>query len=99
MKNNTSQQILPTAANLIGFCLFVITSMHVIDKAASSMVDEFVAVVTFSLTLSCLFSFISIRSTSQSRKDGMEKLAEYLFIFSLIGILIVIFMLVLGIIN
>ncbi len=99
MKNNTSQQILPTAANLIGFCLFVITSMHVSDKAASSMVDEFVSIITLFLTTSCLLSFLSIRSTIASRSNNFEKMAEFLFVGSLIGLLIIILLLVDGVIS
>ncbi len=99
MKNNTSQQILPTAANLIGFCLFVITSMHVSDKAASSMVDDFVSIITLFLTTSCLLSFLSIRSSIESRSNNYEKMAEFLFVGSLIGLLIIILLLVDGVIS
>ena len=96
MSNNTSQQILPTAANLIGFCLFIITSMHITNKAATSLIDELTSAITLSLTIACLFSFLSIRAYSQNFKLKTELVAEYSFIFSLLGILIVIMMLVLG---
>ena len=99
MSNNTPQQILPTAANLIGFSLFVITSMHVSDKAASSWVDEFVSVVTLMLTFSCLFSFIAIRTNVNVRRAQMEMFSEYTFIFSLLGILLIILLLVFGFIQ
>jgi hypothetical protein len=99
MSNKTSQQILPTAANLIGFSLFVITSMHVSDKAASSWVDEFVSFVTLMLTFSCLFSFIAIRTNVNARRAQMEMFSEYTFIFSLLGILLIILLLVFGFIQ
>ena len=99
MSNNTPQQILPTAANLIGFSLFVITSMHVSDKAAVSWVDEFVSVITLMLTFSCLFSFIAIRTKVDNRRVQMEMFSEYTFIFSLLGILMIILLLVFGIIQ
>jgi hypothetical protein len=99
MSNNTPQQILPTAANLIGFSLFVITSMHVSDKAASSWIDEFVSVVTLMLTFSCLFSFIAIRTNVNARRAQMEMFSEYTFIFSLLGILLIILLLVFGFIQ
>ncbi len=99
MSNNTPQQILPTAANLIGFSLFVITSMHVSDKAASSWIDEFVSVVTLMLTFSCLFSFIAIRTNVNVRRAQMEMFSEYTFIFSLLGILLIILLLVFGFIQ
>ena len=99
MSNNTPQQILPTAANLIGFSLFVITSMHVSDKAAVSWVDEFVSVITLMLTFSCLFSFIAIRTNVNARRAQMEMFSEYTFIFSLLGILLIILLLVFGFIQ
>lgn len=39
MANNTSQHILSTAANLLGFCLFVITSIHISNKSEAGLVD------------------------------------------------------------
>lgn len=99
MENKVAQQILPTASNLIGFCLFIITSMHVSDKADSSIVDEFVSVVTLSLTFACLFSFVSIRSANTKLELKMERLSVYSFAFSLIGIVLIILLLVLGFID
>ena len=99
MANNTPQQILPTAANLIGFSLFIITSMHVSDKAAVSWIDEFVSVITLMLTFSCLFSFTAIRTKVETRRAQMEMFSEYTFIFSLLGILMIILLLVFGFIQ
>ncbi|MFM7016679.1 MAG: hypothetical protein ACKOX3_10170 [Bacteroidota bacterium] len=99
MNRKLSSQILPTAANLIGFCLFIITSLHVTNKASTSLVDEFTSIVTFLLTIACLFSFMELRSLKEKNQMVFERIAEISFIFSLFGILLVIFLLVIGYIN
>ncbi len=99
MANNTSQHILPTSANLLGFCLFVITSLHLTNKATSSVIDEFTSIIALLLACSCLFSFISIRTTDPGREEKFESIADYLFIISLIGIVIIILLLVFGLIK
>ena len=90
MANNTSQHILNTSANLLGFCLFVITSLHIADKVETHFIDEFTSVVAVLLTFSCIFSFISIRTSNQNREQLFETIADYLFIVALVGILIII---------
>ncbi|MBX7225375.1 MAG: hypothetical protein K1X55_05050 [Chitinophagales bacterium] len=55
MANNTSQHILGTAANLLGFCLFVITSLHIRDKTEASIIDELTSIIAVALTFSCFF--------------------------------------------
>ena len=90
MANNTSQHILSTSANLLGFCLFVITSLHISNHAESSFIDEFTSAIALFLVFSSLFSFISIRTTNENRELQFETIADYLFLISLIGILIII---------
>src|SRR5690349_11747511 len=99
MANNTSQHILGTAANLLGFCLFVITSLHVSDTAATSIIDEFTSVIALMLTISCFFSFLSIRTSNPTRERKFETFADYLFFASLIGIAVIILLLVFNFIR
>ena len=94
MANNTSQHILSTSANLLGFCLFVITSLHITNTSASSIIDEFTSVIAMLLTLSCFFSFLSIRTNLPDREKKFENVADYLFLTSLTGIIIIILLLV-----
>jgi hypothetical protein len=42
------------------------------------------------LTLSCIFSFVSIRSNISKRERQLETIADYLFLTALIGVLIII---------
>ncbi len=79
-----------TAANLLGFCLFVITSLQISNKTEANYLDEFTCVVAILLTFSCIFSFISIRTSNIKREITLEKIADYLFLIALIGILIII---------
>jgi len=99
MSNTTSQPILNTSANLLGFCLFVITSLHFTDKAESSIIDELTSVVAILLTVSCLFSFFSIRTLNDLIEKRLETIADYLFIGSLLGILIIISLITLNYIK
>ena len=94
MAINTSGHILSTSANLLGFCLFVITSLHIANLTEANIVDEFTSVVGVLLTFSCLFSFISIRTSNEQRERRFETIADYLFISSLIGVLAIISLLV-----
>lgn len=99
MATNTSQHILSTSANLLGFCLFVITSLKIADKIESHIIDELTSVIAVLLTFSCVFSFVSIRTKFKNREKRMELIADYFFITSLVGILIVILLITLNFIN
>jgi hypothetical protein len=95
MANKTSQHVLSTSANLLGFCLVVLTSIHVLNKTESSYADEFTSIVCLLLILSTTFSFISIRTENKLLSTKFEKLADYLFFLSLTGIFaIVLFLMI-----
>jgi hypothetical protein len=99
MANNTSQHILNTSANLLGFCLFVITSLHIANKIETNYIDEFTSIVAILLTFSCIFSFVSIRTSNQNKEKRLESIADYLFVAALIGILIIILLITLNFVN
>jgi uncharacterized membrane protein len=86
MANKTSQHILGTAANLLGFCLIIITSVHLANKAAGTLIDELTSVVALILTVSSVFSFLALRSENKERDYKLEQIADYLFMGSLLGI-------------
>jgi hypothetical protein len=99
MANNTSQHILNTSANLLGFCLFVITSLRIADKIESHLIDEFTSVIALMLTISCVFSFISIKTKSAQTEVRLETIADYFFMGSLIGIFVIILLITLNFIK
>lgn len=86
MANKTSQHILGTSANLLGFCLFILTSLRLANKTENNYIDEFTSIVALLLTLSSLLSFISIKTENKKRELKLERIADYFFILSLIGI-------------
>lgn len=91
MANITSSHILNSAANLLGLCLFVITSIHVTNRSENSYIDEITSGIALMLTISSVCSFISIRTKKPKRERRLEKIADILFVTSLVGIFIVIF--------
>lgn len=90
MPLKTSQHILNTSANLLGFCLFVITSLHIANKSETQLIDLFTSIVALLLTFSTIFSFIAIRTKIEKRERILELIADYLFFLGLLGILLVI---------
>jgi hypothetical protein len=99
MANTTSQHILSTSANLLGFCLIVITSLHITNKSEVSIIDELTSFVALLLIYSCMFSFFSIRTTISEKELRFETIADYLFIASLAGILIIILIIALNVLK
>src|ERR1043165_3094224 len=92
MTNNTSQHILNSSANLLGFCLVVITSLHVTNKSEKSIIDELTSIVALLLIISVALSFFSLIAKNESRQLRLERIAGYFFVGSLSGILIIIFL-------
>jgi hypothetical protein len=90
MANTTSQHILNTSANLLGFCLIVITSLHITNKSEVSIIDELTSVVAVFLIFSCMFSFFSIRSAIKKKELVFETIADYIFMGALAGILVIV---------
>ena len=99
MTKATAPHIVNTSANLLGFCLFVITSLRINGSIISSKIDEFTSVVAIFLVLSCLFSFFSIRSKIPMRKHRLERVADYCFIVALLGILVIILLITMNFIK
>ena len=97
MANNTSQHILSSSATLLGFCLFVITSVHINSTSETHNIDEITSIVGVLLTFSCISSFLSIRTVDNpSREKKLESIADLFFIMALLGILIIILLITLN---
>lgn len=92
MANKTSQHILSTSANLLGFCLIVITSLHIANLTERYIIDEVTSAIAVMLGLASFFSFLSIRTKNAAREKQLENVADYLFMASLGGIIVVILM-------
>jgi uncharacterized membrane protein len=90
MEKKTSPHILSTSANLLGFCLFVITTIHIANQTAILIIDDLTSIIALILTFSCTFSFISIRTKNPKTEERMETIADYFFMIALIGVMIII---------
>lgn len=99
MANNTSPHILNTSATLLGFCLIVITSLHISNMVETEIIDELTSIIAVLLTLSSIFSFISIKTNNTKKEKSFENIADYFFIISLLGILIIILLITLNYIK
>lgn len=86
MVNKISKHIPGKSANLPGFCLFVIISLHLTNRTENNLIDEFTSIVAFMLTASYVFSFITLRTNNEKREAWYEQIANYFFIVSIIGI-------------
>lgn len=97
--NNTSQHILSTSANLLGFCLFVITALHITNQTENHFVDEITSVIALLFSSSCIFSFASLRTQDSLKEKRYETIADYLFMVGLIGILLIILLITLNFVK
>ncbi len=92
MQKNSSQHILNSSSNLLGFCLVVLTSLKITKINEHTFIDEFTGLACFVLVLSSILSFLSIRSNDEKSKSRFEKLAEYIFMTALIVVFIITFL-------
>jgi hypothetical protein len=83
----------------LGFCLFVITSLHIANRTETHDIDKFTSVIAVLLTVTCVISFISLRTKNAKKEKWFETIADYLFISSLIGILVVILLITLNLVK
>lgn len=90
MANTTSPHILNTAATLLGFLLFVISSRKMVGAAETYLADATTSFAAILLALSCIFSFLSLRTGNEKLERKMEFAADVLFFIGLIGILFLI---------
>ncbi len=100
MKENESRSphILNTSANLLGFCFIVLTSVKISKLSESTYIDEGAALSVISFMASCLLSFLSMKSTSLRAKKW-ERLADIMFLFGLIVLLLTTIMITFNIIK
>jgi hypothetical protein len=99
LANKTSQHILNTSATLLGFCLFIVTSVHFTEKTENSLIDEITSVIALLPSISSVFSFNLIRTENYKKEYLFEKIADYFFIVALLGIIIIILFIILNFRN
>ncbi|MFM2207224.1 MAG: hypothetical protein RL213_1199 [Bacteroidota bacterium] len=87
MNKDLAQVMLNTAANLLGFCLIVITTLRMKDVEEARFVDKLMMLVTLLLAVSCVLSFAVLHRTD-NRLKRLYSWAGYFFMASLVGILV-----------
>jgi hypothetical protein len=90
MAAEKSPHILNSSSNLLGFCLVVLTSIKISKFAAATIIDEITGVSAIMLMISCILSFLSIRSKNESHSEKVERIAEIFFLIGLIRLAVTI---------
>src|SRR3954462_7234094 len=77
-----SSHILSASSNLLGICFILLTSLKVLDVSKKTIIDEITLVAIILFMASCMFSFLSLRSTT-ARSDRYERIADFIFLAGL----------------
>jgi hypothetical protein len=77
-----STHILNASANLLGLCFIVLTSLKIGKLWEASIIDELTAGAIMIFMVSCILSFLSIRSKTEMSAT-YEKYADFLFLSGL----------------
>lgn len=99
MKKETPQLILNVSGNLLGFCLIVITSLHIANFREGRFVDGLMLVVASLLTSASVLSFLAIKREGSSLASRLGLVSEYFFFSSLLGILITVLLITLDFVH
>jgi len=85
---NKSSHILNTSATLLGLCFVVLTSFNINDRREKSFIDELTAIAILMFMVSCLLSFLSIRSKN-TKSVRYEKIADLIFLSGLLFLFLI----------
>jgi len=80
-RRNIAQHILPTASNLLGLCLVLLSFIRLSRMSGETIIDEGLGIVIILFLASCIFSYASMRSQRQTEK--YEKIADMIFLIGL----------------
>lgn len=78
-----SSHILNASSNLLGFSTLIVTSLKITKIGVGTYLDEFAAISSILFAFSSFFSFLSIRSKTDKRKNRLETIADYSFLIAL----------------
>jgi hypothetical protein len=87
-QNYKSPHILNTSATLLGLCFIVLTSLNINDRMEKSIIDELTALAILMFMVSCLMSFLSMRSKNV-KSVRYEKIADLIFLSGLFFLIII----------
>lgn len=76
--------ILNAASNLLGICLLIITGLNVTDRSHTSFADEIAWLAAICFALSCLLSYLALRTNSEI--PMYERWADRIFLVGLLTV-------------
>lgn len=85
LEADISVHIFSVSAALVGVCLTVIGLMRVVISTSKveTFVDDFLAADAVIFLLSCLLSYLALRTRSLSRMHRVERIADAIFLVGL----------------
>lgn len=83
MNNNKSPHILNTSATLLGFCLVIVTSIKALKFDKQTLIDDVTGIASVLLMLSCVLSFLSMKTKNPKRAMRAEHFADLVFLAAL----------------
>ncbi len=91
LEQDISIHIFTVSSAMVGVCLTVIGLIRVIITlgTADTLADDFLAGDAMLFLISCLLSYWALRSRSVRRMHRFEKIADGIFIFAMIGMVII----------
>src|SRR4029450_4406389 len=83
--------IFTVSSAMVGVCLTVIGLIRVVITLgrADTLADDLLAGDALLFLISCLLSYWALRSRSSRRMHRLEKIADGIFIFAMIGMVVV----------
>jgi hypothetical protein len=83
--------IFTVSSAMVGVCLTVIGLIRVVITlgSADTLADDFLAINALLFLISCLLSYWALRSRGWRRMHRLEQLADGIFIFAMIGMVVV----------
>ena len=87
-----THHILPTSANLLGICFFVLSYVRMGEKSHRTLLDESVVIPIIFFFIASLLSYMAMRS--ENDKPRIERMADMIFMSGLFSLSIIAFILV-----
>jgi len=91
LEQDISIHIFTVSSAMVGVCLTVIGLIRVVITlgTADTLADDCLAMNALLFLISCLISYWALRSRGWRRMHRLERLADGIFIFAMIGMVVV----------